>query len=123
MSTVDKIDQHREKEKTEYWRYEKYMHIQCLKSALPTPNLSTKKFGQFGEVFTWKLNSGISKLAMIPTSSMMSYTPLKMLVNCQVNHGCMDPTGIMVDCILFLQILIMVKISLTWPTSIRLIVS
>jgi len=51
MSTMELIHACWEKEKPEHWCYEKYMHIHYLKSALPTPNLSTKKCGQFDEVF------------------------------------------------------------------------
>jgi len=51
MTTVDSIDTCWEKEKPEHWHYEQYMHIHRLKSALPTPSLSTKKHSQFDEVF------------------------------------------------------------------------
>jgi len=51
MTTVGRIDNRWEREKPEHWRYEKYMHIHRLESASPTPSLSTKKRGQFDEVF------------------------------------------------------------------------
>jgi len=51
MSTVELINECWAKEKPDHWHYEKYMCIHCLKAALSTPNLSTKKCCQFNEVF------------------------------------------------------------------------